>query len=54
MNNNQDHHFEPIYHPEAASSDGKRRKWTTVGKNEVLTFPTDYDEKEGEEKSRVL
>lgn len=31
--------FEPYYHPEAASSDGKARKWLTMGKSAVLIFP---------------
>ena len=31
--------FEPIYHPEAASSGGRPRKWLTIGKSAVLTFP---------------
>ena len=31
--------FELFYHPEAASSDGRERKWIAVGKSAVLTFP---------------
>ena len=30
--------FEPYYHPEAASSDGRERKRIAVGKSAVLTF----------------
>ena len=36
MNDNHDHHFEPIYHPEVASSDGRRRTWHSVGKSVIL------------------
>ena len=39
---NDDHNtafFEPSYHPEAASSDGRERVWQNVGKSAVLIFP---------------
>ena len=32
----EDHNFEPVYHPNAASSDGRHREWRRTGKSMVL------------------
>ena len=36
MKGNHNHRFELIYHPEVASSDGRRRAWHIVGKSAML------------------
>ena len=48
---NFDHLFEPFYHPEAASSDGRKRTWQTVGKSAVLLVDS-LHENEGSQRQQ--
>ena len=47
--NSEEDYFAPAYHPEAASSDGRRRTWKQIGKSAVLIFPEEGEQRENQD-----
>ena len=41
----EEEYFAPAYHPDAASSDGRRRMWKQIGKGAVLIFPEEGEQR---------